>query len=273
MPLYMDQHNTHGASAEDMAQAHVADLEVQEKYGVKFLTYWLDYEGGVANCLVEAAHPDAVNRVHAATHGNLAGRIIPVESDEVLSFLGRTRDPRGIISEPATRTIVFTDMVDSTARLDELGDEAGMETMREHNRIVRRLLDDHRGRVVKNTGDGFMLVFNSTSDAIRFSISFQQELTRYSLDNPLNALRVRIGINAGEPVSEDGDLYGIAVNVAARLCDRAGTGEILTSAAVAGLTMGKGFKFSDAGEIQLKGVSRPFLAHRIEFTSGGETSP
>lgn len=264
-PLYMDQHDTNGATPEDMARAHVADQSVQAQHGVKFLTYWLDYERGVANCLVDAADPEAVNRVHGAAHGNLAGRIIPVDENEVLAFLGRTTDPPGTIDEPATRIIVFTDMVDSTSRLDELGDAAAMEMLREHNRIVRGVLDDHRGRVVKSTGDGFMLVFDSPSDAVRFTIGLQRAFASYSADHPDDAIRVRIGINAGEPVSEDGDLYGMAVNVAARLCDRAGTGEIFASAAVAGLTMGKGFTFADVGPLELKGVSTPLVAYRLEL--------
>ena len=265
MPLYMDQHNTGGASPDDLARAHVADLAVQEAHGVKFLTYWLDYQAGVANCLVEASDPDAVNRAHATAHGNLAGRIIPVERDEILSFLGRAEDRGGTIDEPATRTIVFTDIVDSTAQLEALGDEAAMVSVREHNRIVRDVLAGHRGRVVKSTGDGFMLAFDAPSDAVKFTIRLQQALAAHAENDPANAIRVRIGVNAGEPVSEDGDLYGLAVNLAARLCDRAGTGEVLASAAVAGLTMGKGFTFSEIGPLELKGMSSPVAAYRLQI--------
>jgi adenylate cyclase len=173
---------------------------------------------------------------------------------------------------PRKSTIVFTDIVGSTAHLEEVGDDAAMETLREHNRIVRRVLEDHRGRVVKNTGDGFMLVFDSPSDAVRFTIGLQQGLAAFSAESPQRTIGVRIGMNAGEPVSEDGDLYGLAVNVAARLCDMAGTGEVLVSAAVAGLTMGKGFSFSDAGAMELKGLSAPVLAYRLEFASGESRS-
>lgn len=264
MPLYLDQHDTHGASPEDLARAHVADLEVQAEHGVRFLTYWLDYEQGVANCLVDAADSDAVNRAHAAAHGNLATRVVAVDEDSVLSFLGRTSDPKGTINESATRTIVFTDMADSTAQLDALGDDRALETLREHNRIVRSVLPDHRGRIIKNTGDGFMLVFDSPSDAVRFAISLQAALARHSADN--EPIRVRIGINAGEPVAEDGDLFGLAVNVAARLCDWAASGEVLCSAAVAGLVMGKGFEFRDLGALELKGLSMPLATYRLEFS-------
>lgn len=266
MPLYMDQHDTEGASPDDLARAHLADLAIQERYGVKFLTYWLDYRGGVANCLVDARDPDAVNEAHAAAHGNLAGRIIPVDEDEVLAFLGRVGDGGGVIDEAATRTIVFTDIVGSTAQLDALGDDVAIARLREHNRIVREVLSGHRGRVVKSTGDGFMLAFDSPSDAIRFAIRLQRALGAHAVEDPDQAIEVRIGINAGEPVAEEGDLYGIAVNVAARLCDQAGRGEVLASAAVAGLTMGKGFRFTDVGPLQLKGVSSPVSAHRVEFS-------
>lgn len=271
MPLYMDQHNTDGASPEDLARAHLADLAVQEQFGVRFLTYWLDYQGGVANCLVDASDPEAVNRAHAAAHGNLAGKVIPVEKDEVLAFLGRSEDSGGTIAEAATRTIVFTDIVDSTAQLDALGDEAAMASLREHNRIVRDVLAGHRGRVVKSTGDGFMLVFDSPSDAVRFTIRLQQALGAHAEADPGSAIRVRIGVNAGEPVAEDGDLYGMAVNVAARLCERAGIGEVFASAAVAGLTMGKGFTFSDVGALELKGLSSPLAAYRVDFPAREST--
>ncbi|MEX1004238.1 MAG: nickel-binding protein [Acidimicrobiia bacterium] len=266
MPLFMDQHDTEGASPEDLARAHVADLQVQADHGVKFLTYWLDYQGGSANCLVDAPDPAAVNRAHAAAHGQLAGRIVPVDESEVLAFLGRVGDPPGVIVEPATRTIVFTDMVDSTAQLDEFGDVAGMETLREHNRIVRRILGNHRGREVKNTGDGFLLSFDSTSDAVRFAIELQGALSEYSHQHPERQIHVRIGMNAGEPVSEEGDLFGLAVNVAARLCGHARAGEILASAAVAGLTMGKGFDFTDAGVVSLKGLKNPLPTFRLQLS-------
>ena len=271
MPLFMDQHDTHGASPEDLARAHTADLQIQAEYGVKFLTYWLDYQGGIANCLVDAPDPAAVNRAHAAAHGQLASRIVPVDASEVLAFLGRTVDPAGTITESATRTIVFTDMVDSTAQLDEFGDAAGMETLREHNRIVRRTLGAHRGREVKNTGDGFLLSFDSTSDAVRFAIELQKVFSVYSEQN--HPIRVRIGINAGEPVSEEGDLFGLAVNVAARLCDHAAAGEILASAAVAGLTMGKGFDFADAGTVSLKGLRHPVPTFRLQPPPPRNTKP
>lgn len=264
MPLYMDQHDTSGARAEDLARAHDADLDIQDEYRVRFLTYWLDYPAGLANCLVEAPDPETVNRVHAASHGLLANRIIPVDPTTVAALMGRVTDPGPEpIDEPATRTIVFTDMVDSTARLSELGDEAALEIHRAHNRIVRSVLADHHGRELKHTGDGFMLAFDSPSDAVGFSVDLQQALGQHSATHPDSSIKVRIGINTGRPVAEEGDFFGMAVNVAARLCDRAGPGEVLASETVAQLTSGLGFAFAHTGPLELKGVSEPVTGYRL----------
>ena len=255
MPLYMDQHDTAGASPQDLARAHEFDLDRQDEFGVRFLTYWHDYEGGVANCLVEAPDAAAVNRVHAIAHGSLANRIITVDESEVAAFLGRTRDPESApIDEGATRTIVFTDIVGSTANLEELGDEAAMVLLRTHNRIVRRLVAEHGGREVKHTGDGFMLAFDTSPQAVRFSLALHQALAETDI-------AVRIGVNQGRPLAEDGDLFGLAVNIAARLCDRAGRGQTLASAEV--VAFASEFDFVEIGPLELKGLSRPVLGFRL----------
>ena len=111
MPLFMDQHDTKGASSEDLARAHENDLAVQDEYHVRFLTYWLDYQQGLANCLVEAPNSETVNEVHSVSHGLLANRVIAVNPSEVAAILGRLRDPDHGEIESATRTFAFTDVV------------------------------------------------------------------------------------------------------------------------------------------------------------------
>ena len=100
----MDQHDTKGAAPTDLAAAHSMDLALEDAYNVRFLTYWLDYARGVANCLVEAPSPEVVNEVHGLSHGLLANRVIPVNRSEVAAILGRLTDPdHGPIDEPAAR--------------------------------------------------------------------------------------------------------------------------------------------------------------------------
>ena len=260
MPLFMDQHDTRGATSEDLARAHENDLAVQAQYNVRFLTYWLDYPNSVANCLVEAANPEAVNQVHGVSHGLLANRVIPVNPSEVAAILGRLSDPDDGHLESATRTFVFTDMVGSTALLDTLGDEAAFKFIRDHDRLVRTLLDRHGGREVKHTGDGFMLAFISSADALNFSIDLQRELT-------VGVVNVRIGVNIGTPVAEGGDFFGMAVTVAARLCQVAGAGEILASADVVDGAPESEFVFTEMGPVQLKGRASPIAVFRVEVPS------
>lgn len=254
----MDQHDTKGAVPEDLAQAHERDLALQDTYNVRFLTYWLDYPRGIANCLVEAPNPEVVNRVHGLAHGLSANRVISVNRSEVAVLLGRLTDPDDAIDEPATRTIVFTDMVGSTALLEKLGDEAAIQILRHHDRLVRILLSRYGGREVKHTGDGFMLAFTSPADALRFSFSLQGELTE-------QAIAVRIGVNSGTPVAEDGDFFGMAVNVAARLCELAGAGDILASEDVVEEAANSGFGFTQVGPTRLRGRTSPVAVYRLEY--------
>lgn len=258
----MDRHDAVDGSAEELAQAHLADLDAQEKYGVDFLTYWYDYRQQKAYCLVQAPSSEAAIQVHAEAHGNLPAEIIEVDLDEVFGLMGRITDPatHEVIKEPATRTIVFTDMVGSTELIDRFGDDFGMEMKRIHDGIVRSLLDAHRGRDVKQTGDGFMLAFDAPSSAVRFAVELQRRFFDYSAADAVHPIVVRVGINTGEPVSEGADLFGLAVNLAARLCEHAEAGTILVSDVVRALTMGKGFGFGQGRLLDLKGFAEPISA-------------
>jgi len=264
MPYFLDRHDALDASPDQLARIHELDLSIQERFGVNYLTYWFDYQNHRANCLVEAPDAAAAMRVHEAAHGQLANKIIEVDPAAIAVFLGRTGDPVQLpISEPATRTLVFTDMVGSTEQIDRLGDETGLAILREHDQVVRALLADHNGREVKHTGDGFMLVFDSPSAAVRFSIELQQRLSDRPPDAP--SIVIRIGIHAGEPVAEGDQFFGAAVNLAARICQYAKSGTILASHVVRGLTMGKGFAFIDCGTATVKGFSEPVSISEVDW--------
>jgi class 3 adenylate cyclase len=264
VPFYMDRHDTDGATAEDLGRAHALDLEVQDRYGVRYLTYWFDYAHQRAYCLVDAPDAESAARVHAEAHGDMPTAITEVDEPAVQGFLGRTSDPEQLpIAESATRTVVFTDMVGSTDLFDRLGDEAAMAVVRAHDSVVRDLAAVHGGRTVKHTGDGFLLSFASPSSAVRFAIDLQRRLAHPADATPGPV--IRIGINTGEPLAEGGDLYGAAVLVASRLCDRAAAASILVSEVVRGLTIGKGFTFADARLEHLKGFAEPVGAVEVRW--------
>ena len=269
VPIYLDRHDQLDVTPDELYNAHLADVEAQEKYGVKYLSYWFDYDAHKAYCLVDAPSPDAAAAVHAEAHGVMADKIIPVEPTELFRYMGGGQvndepkfDPDGQ-NEQTLRTIVFTDIVGSTDVAQSLGDDAAMEMLKAHNRIVREHLDFHRGREVKHTGDGIMASFSSVSEAIRCSLAVQDALGVRNGDPSTRNLYVSIGLAAGEPIAEDEDLFGTAVNLAARVCDLAEAGDVLVTNVVKELSIGKNFEFEHVGEVALKGFPDPVLIARV----------
>ncbi len=166
-------------------------------------------------------------------------------------------------------TILFTDVEGSTALTDRLGDARARELLREHERITREALRAHGGSEVKTMGDGFMASFGSATKALECAIATQKAFAERN-ESAAEAIKVRIGLNAGEPIAEDdpggrGDLFGTAVNLAARIASKAEGGEILASNVVRELVAGKGFLFNDRGETELRGFEDPVRVYEVRW--------
>jgi len=243
------------------------DVEVQERYGVRYLTYWFDYERRSAFCLVDAPSPERAQQVHMEAHGFIAGAVIPVEKDVVELFMGRLDDPTTSGRRPGGgfRAIMFTDIEGSTDLTQRVGDEAAFRLLREHDGIVGAALDGHRGTEVKHTGDGIMASFESVIDAIRAAIAVQRALLDREETGDEPFVRVRIGISAGEPVEHGGDLFGSTVNLAARLCAHADAGHILVSNAVRELALGKQLPLREPHTVALKGFHEPQVCAEVAW--------
>lgn len=157
---------------------------------------------------------------------------------------------RGRTVEPVDRvlaTVLFTDIVDSTAHAARIGDTAWRKTMDEHDRISRRLIEQYRGRLIKSTGDGLLATFDGPGRAIRCALAMEPWLARLQLS-------VRAGLHMGEVEDRGDDIGGIAVHIAARIMARAEAGEVVVSRVVADLVAGSGIKFQERGTVDLKGV-------------------
>jgi class 3 adenylate cyclase/pimeloyl-ACP methyl ester carboxylesterase len=192
----------------------------------------------------------------------------------------------------AVRTIVFTDVEGSTALNERLGDEGARKVLREHERLTREALGAHGGSEVKAMGDGFMVWFPSATRAVECAIALQKALAgrNTTVGAPLGdgggagsaapgagvqrpeprsdtpePIRVRIGINAGEPIAEGDDLFGASVIATARMTPQAIGGQILASDVVRQLLAGKGFAFSDQGEHALKGFDEPVRLFEVRW--------
>ena len=163
----------------------------------------------------------------------------------------------------AFRTVLFTDLVGHTEMMSRLGDERGRDVLREHERITREVLKANGGTEVKTMGDGFMASFGSRDEGggVRGGVAegVRERHARAS------ALNVRVGLNAGEPIEEDGDLFGATVILASRIAAKAEGGEILVADTVRGLCSGKGFLFADRGEFVAKGFEEPVRVYEVRW--------
>jgi len=272
MPLYMDIHNLpEGTTAEDVGKAHAKDMKTQRKYGVEYSKYWVNEKAGKVFCLCHAPNAEAAECVHREAHGMVAEKLIEIQPEVAEGFLGssETNDAGAVVlpgggadaRDPGIRTVVFTDVVNSTTLTQSLGDEAALVMLGVHDTIVRDALSALGGREIKHTGDGIMACFISPAGAVRCAIQIQRELDKHRQANPERALKVRVGAAAGEPVEQHNDLFGSTVQLASRLCTHAQPEQILVSNAIAELCLGKGFQFEDLGEVTLKGFGYPVRAH------------
>jgi class 3 adenylate cyclase len=255
-------------------QAHLKDLDAQDQFGVRYVKYWFNPQAGKAFCLVHAPSADAAIAVHNAAHGLVPNDIIELDDSLVDAFLGGTPETAhgaAIISngcpDGGFRTILFTDMEGSTRQTERLGDDAAMEYVRCHNAIVREQLAASDGREVKHTGDGIMASFVSASRAVECATAIQHAFHLHNdrAGRDEAPIRVRIGISAGEPIEDSGDLFGVSVQVAKRACEYADPGQIVVANVVRELCFGKPLEFIDRGDVALKGFEQALRLHEVDW--------
>jgi class 3 adenylate cyclase len=273
MPVYMDRHYVEGATRHAVADAHQKDLALQDKYSVKFLTYWFDEMRCTAFCLIEAPNRDTIERAHDEAHGLVPNEIIEVDPAVVDAFLGRIKDPpatspeksEGTRVDPGFRAIMFTDLKDSTRMTTLYGDAKALHLLHVHNALTRNSLNAHRGREIKHTGDGIMASFVSVPDAVECAIAIQKAFAAYNQEHAEAPLYLRIGMSAGEPIEEHGDLFGKAVQLAARLCAHAEPAQILIDQVVLDQWSGKQLPFADLGEVTPKGFAHAVRVYEVQW--------
>jgi len=165
-----------------------------------------------------------------------------------------------------TVTILFTDVVGSTELTTRLGDDAAREVLGGCDELVRQQVERHRGHEVKGTGDGLMVAFTSARRAVACAIDIQRAIVEQGRRDAARAVGVRIGLNTGEVVREEEDLFGATVNAAARIAAEGDAGEILVSEGVK-IVLGAGttVELEDRGESQLKGFNEPWRLFSVRW--------
>jgi class 3 adenylate cyclase len=176
---------------------------------------------------------------------------------------GQVADVASIHAGTTFRTILFTDIVGHTEIMRRLGDEKGRAVLREHEAITREVLRQHGGAEVKTMGDGFLASFPSVTRAVECAVELQKAFAERNASSE-EPLQLRVGLNAGEPVEDDGDLFGETVILASRIAAMAEGGEILASLAVRELCAGKGFLFADMGEHAMRGFEDPVRVFAVK---------
>jgi class 3 adenylate cyclase len=154
-------------------------------------------------------------------------------------------------------TVLFTDIVDSTARAIELGDRQWRDVLERHNALVRRELLRHRGREIDSAGDGFLATFDGPARAIRCAAAIVEGVGELGI-------QVRAGLHTGECEIADGKVAGIAVHTGARVAAQANGDEVLVSSTVKDLVAGSGIEFSERGMHELKGIPGEWRLYALE---------
>jgi class 3 adenylate cyclase len=175
--------------------------------------------------------------------------------DEVEVFLTGERrrpDPQRWLA-----TVLFTDIVDSTATAAALGDRHWHDLLERHHALVRRELDRYGGKEIDTAGDGFFATFDGPARAVRCACAVEEAVAELGLE-------VRAGVHTGEVELVDGKVGGIAVHIGARIAHEAGPGEVLVSSTVKDLVVGSGLRFRERGRTELKGVPGEWQLYAVD---------
>lgn len=242
MPIFMDRHDVQGVTAEEVAEVHQEDLKIQEKFNCRALTYWFDEERGTAFCLIEAPDRESVKKMHNEAHGLLPHQIIEVDGSLVETFLGRIEDPEPtgstmhsdfpVFEDPAFRAIMATELKDAAVLFSNSETTNGSGVLQSYNKVIRKTCRQYGGREVESTYNGFVVSFESVSESVNCAFKLQQSLDEYNREIPGIDIQTGIGLNAGDPVTENNEFFGAAVQLSRRLCFIAEGGQIKISSNV-----------------------------------------
>jgi class 3 adenylate cyclase len=193
----------------------------------------------------------------------LKGIAEPVPACEVAWEPAKVAPPAQPAITRAFRTILFTDVHGSTPLWEQLGDDQAWLVKQAWARLTREAVEGFDGTVVKDLGDGALASFSSARKAVECAVSIQQRLAVQQAEEA--QAQVKMGLNAGEPIVSDDDVFGTAVTLAARICGQAAPGQVLVSDVVRGLVAGKDFLFADLGEIAVRGYEDPVRLYEVRW--------
>ncbi len=167
---------------------------------------------------------------------------------------------------PSMITFMFTDIVGSTEMTARLGNAGAQKAVRAHNTAVRSAIQAKKGREVKHTGDGIMATFPDPAAAVTGAVQILRDIATHNAANPTLQVQVRIGVNVGEAVEEENDFFGAAVQMTARICDKASKGNAWASQAIADACKGQRLGFIPRGRFEMKGIQGAKILYEVAWT-------
>lgn len=231
MPLFMDLHKASDydvkPTVEEIRQNHIADLRVQAKYGVRFIQYWINKEAGLVFCLMEAPDREACKAVHQEAHGNMPCNVTELHGGDYIAFMGT----EGKVNE-FDITETAEGRLDTGYRVLLALDIISVKNQQQLYNGIGQVVKKSVGRPASKTNGREIIAFTSAIPAIECAL----EMIRIVQSRDDLPAEIRIGISAGEPVTEQGDFFENAIQLANRLCDIAQNNQIVVSTLVKQLT-------------------------------------
>lgn len=236
----MDFHKGLFVTVEDVKNAHIADERVQDKYGVKYHQFWVNEEAGAVFCLMEGPDKESCEAVHREAHGNVACSIVQVEpgfykllmGEDQRVEKGHVKFEDGIVDLGYRNILVVS--IHALTTLTASSDYPLLQYPVDQRRLVLDKVSECHGREIKRSADDSIVsVFNSSDNAVRCALEIQELLTEHQR-SPEKHLRFyfRIGLSAGQPVTENDEFFGEAIKLASRLCNLAPMNEVMISSLV-----------------------------------------
>lgn len=225
MPIFMDRHDISGhVTAETVAQMHQADLKIQDKFGCKGLTYWFDENRKIAFCLIDAPNSAAIRRMHQHAHGKVPNKIIEVDAGLVEAFLGRIQEPEKTPEEPfrvirdsAFRVIMVICIKGIFPSPEEK--EKWPDLFKKFEAKIKSSLHCHSGNMVKRSEGYYLISFTEASEALHAAMEIQSRSEQLKKD--FQHIRIKIGLSAGNPVTDNPTVFEEAIKLAEWMCTMA----------------------------------------------------
>lgn len=236
MPIFMDFHIISDITVDEVKRGHLADLEVQDKYNVKYHQFWVNEEAGTLFCLIEGPDKESCEKVHKEAHGNVACQIVEVESGFYKAIMGESfQIDHGLVMhkdgkiDKAYRFVLVVDIRGIT-KAEDIGEFKKLVLPDKPRKLIRRILPGYQGREIRNT-DSMIAVFAQAERAVACAFEIQNQLLKRidtSQDDAWN-ITFKIGIGGGQPVTMQDEFFEKTIRLAQRLCLIAEENEIVAS--------------------------------------------